>query len=338
MGRPPLAEGREYVGRYRYLRPDGTVTLGRHRRPPRSAPPTAPCTRWLGSVSDVTEQVEAARRLRGLRAPLPVGGRDDGRGRRAPGRRRASSSPPTRPPAGCWAWTSSRCYGGRSVDPRWRAVREDGSDFPADERPAAGGSGDRQAGARRDHGCPPRPTGRWPGWRSTPSRCSRPGRTASSAVVGVVTTFSDVTAQRAASRALARSEEQFRSAMAHAPVGMALVGLDGTFTEVNHALCRLLGYDEAELLGRTFQELTHAEDLELGPRAPRGADGGAHRPLHDGEALPRQATARSSGCPSRSRWPATRTTSRRTTSRRCRTSPSPGRPGRASRTGRCTTR
>jgi diguanylate cyclase (GGDEF)-like protein/PAS domain S-box-containing protein len=50
--------------------------------------------------------------------------------------------------------------------------------------------------------------------------------------------------------------------MAHAPVGIALVGLDGAFVEVNRALCRLVGYDEADLIGSTFQQITHPDDLE----------------------------------------------------------------------------
>jgi len=79
---------------------------------------------------------------------------------------------------------------------------------------------------------------------------------------GVVTTFTDVTATRAAAAALRRSEEQFRHAMALAPIGMALVDLDGSFREVNHALARLLGYEEDELVGVTFQQITHPEDLE----------------------------------------------------------------------------
>jgi diguanylate cyclase (GGDEF)-like protein/PAS domain S-box-containing protein len=31
---------------------------------------------------------------------------------------------------------------------------------------------------------------------------------------------------------------------------------------VNRALCRLVGYDEADLVGRTFQQITHPDDLE----------------------------------------------------------------------------
>jgi diguanylate cyclase (GGDEF)-like protein/PAS domain S-box-containing protein len=67
--------------------------------------------------------------------------------------------------------------------------------------------------------------------------------------------------RRAADEALRRATEQFTTAFAHAPIGMALVGLDGRFQRVNRALCDLVGHAEADLLDRTFQDITHAEDL-----------------------------------------------------------------------------
>ena len=57
--------------------------------------------------------------------------------------------------------------------------------------------------------------------------------------------------------------EQFRLAFDHAPIGIALVSPEGAFLRVNRALCDLLGYDEEALTGRTFQEITHPEDLDL---------------------------------------------------------------------------
>ncbi|NPV06494.1 MAG: PAS domain S-box protein [Anaerolineae bacterium] len=64
-------------------------------------------------------------------------------------------------------------------------------------------------------------------------------------------------------QALAESEERFRLAFEHAPVGMALVGLDGRFLRANHSLCSMLGYPEQELLRKSFQELTHPADLGI---------------------------------------------------------------------------
>lgn len=46
-------------------------------------------------------------------------------------------------------------------------------------------------------------------------------------------------------------------------VGMALVGSDGKFLEVNPMFCSLLGFTESELLNKTYQEITHPADLQF---------------------------------------------------------------------------
>lgn len=58
------------------------------------------------------------------------------------------------------------------------------------------------------------------------------------------------------------NDQRFRMALMGAAHGIALVGLDGAFMQVNEALCRMLGYTEEELRERTFQDITHPEDLE----------------------------------------------------------------------------
>jgi PAS domain S-box-containing protein len=65
-----------------------------------------------------------------------------------------------------------------------------------------------------------------------------------------------------AAEALRQSEERFRTAFDHAPIGMDLVDLEGRFLQVNAALCELTGYTEPELLTRTFQDITHPDDRE----------------------------------------------------------------------------
>jgi PAS domain S-box-containing protein len=70
-------------------------------------------------------------------------------------------------------------------------------------------------------------------------------------------------AERAQSEANLRvSEERFRRAFDDAPIGMALVAPAGQWLRVNHALCEMLGFTEAELLRTDFQSLTHPDDLE----------------------------------------------------------------------------
>ncbi|MBV8855497.1 MAG: EAL domain-containing protein [Acidobacteria bacterium] len=61
--------------------------------------------------------------------------------------------------------------------------------------------------------------------------------------------------------ALRESEERFRSAFDYAAIGMALVSAEGRWLQVNRSLCDILGYDEQELLGMTFQEITHPDEL-----------------------------------------------------------------------------
>lgn len=63
--------------------------------------------------------------------------------------------------------------------------------------------------------------------------------------------------------ALMLSEEQFRKSFNTAAIGMALVGTDGSWLKVNEALCKMLGMNESYLLSRTFQHITHPDDLEL---------------------------------------------------------------------------
>ena len=60
---------------------------------------------------------------------------------------------------------------------------------------------------------------------------------------------------------LATSEQTFRLAMDNAPIGKALVGLDGRWLRVNNALCELLGYSPEAMLEIDFQTITHADDL-----------------------------------------------------------------------------
>ena len=65
-----------------------------------------------------------------------------------------------------------------------------------------------------------------------------------------------------ANEQLHESEERFRLTIDEAPIGMALVALDGRFVRVNRALCEIVGYSSDELTGLTFQAITHPDDLD----------------------------------------------------------------------------
>ena len=72
----------------------------------------------------------------------------------------------------------------------------------------------------------------------------------------------DITERKNIEKALQESEERFRSAFEHAAIGFSIYSTKGHFIRVNQALCDMLGYSEEELKSRTFQDITHPDDLE----------------------------------------------------------------------------
>jgi len=71
------------------------------------------------------------------------------------------------------------------------------------------------------------------------------------------------------------SEDRFRRGFAHSPVGMAIIGADWHWLEVNDALCRMLGRTREELVGRSPDEATHPDDLPASRAMLERAIGGA---------------------------------------------------------------
>jgi two-component system, cell cycle sensor histidine kinase and response regulator CckA len=78
---------------------------------------------------------------------------------------------------------------------------------------------------------------------------------------GVLGIVSDVSEQNRTNEALLQSERRFRGSFESASIGMAIVATDGRFLEINHAFCELLGYDAETMIARTFQQITHPDDL-----------------------------------------------------------------------------
>lgn len=55
----------------------------------------------------------------------------------------------------------------------------------------------------------------------------------------------------------------FENAFTYATIGKALVALDGLFLRINRSFCRMVGYSEEEILNKTFQDITHPDDLRM---------------------------------------------------------------------------
>jgi diguanylate cyclase (GGDEF)-like protein/PAS domain S-box-containing protein len=78
-------------------------------------------------------------------------------------------------------------------------------------------------------------------------------------ILGVGGISTDVTARH-------RAEERFRRAFEAAPIGMALMSLDGRFLRVNPALCAITGYEASALEATSDEAITHPDDLACSPR------------------------------------------------------------------------
>ncbi len=61
-------------------------------------------------------------------------------------------------------------------------------------------------------------------------------------------------------------ENSFQELFEAAPIGMVVLALDERFIRVNARFCQMVGYSTDELVHRTAEELTFAEDVEEGRR------------------------------------------------------------------------
>ena len=59
-----------------------------------------------------------------------------------------------------------------------------------------------------------------------------------------------------------RAESLFRETFERAAVGIAHVAPDGRFLRINDQFCQTVGYDRDEMMARTFQDITHPDDME----------------------------------------------------------------------------
>ena len=73
----------------------------------------------------------------------------------------------------------------------------------------------------------------------------------------------DITKRKQAEEALRESEERFRAVFEQAAVGVALLETrTGRFVRINQAYCDFLGYSQAEMLQKRFQDVTYPDDTQ----------------------------------------------------------------------------
>ena len=124
-----------------------------------------------------------------------------------------------------------------------------------------------RAGLRGAVAVPVRSGGRVVGVLEFLAREARaPDGAALATLAGIGDKVGQFVARRRAEAALRASEARFRELFDDAPVGYQELDAAGRFVRVNRALCRMLGYDAAELLGRRIwaleREWAHGEPPE----------------------------------------------------------------------------
>jgi PAS domain S-box-containing protein len=82
-----------------------------------------------------------------------------------------------------------------------------------------------------------------------------PLRNADGEIVGVIGTFADITEHVKIEESIRENEAKFRDLFDNAPVAYHELDMDGRFTRVNHTEELMLGYTEAELIGRRPSEI-----------------------------------------------------------------------------------
>lgn len=90
----------------------------------------------------------------------------------------------------------------------------------------------------------------------------RPWYKSSKKVGGLLMSTADITQRKIMEIKLRQNEQQFRNTFEHSANGMALVSTEGQWIRVNQAVCDITGYTRDELITKTFQDITHPDDLD----------------------------------------------------------------------------
>ncbi|MCF8198772.1 MAG: PAS domain S-box protein, partial [Sulfuritalea sp.] len=71
-----------------------------------------------------------------------------------------------------------------------------------------------------------------------------------------------------------QGDRNFHAIFERSPIAIAIAGPDRRYQQVNAAMCKMLGYSEAELLGMKFTDITHPDDVKLNVWNVEGLESG----------------------------------------------------------------
>lgn len=163
-----------------------------------------------------------------------------------------------------------------SMDPCWHAVTADGAPFPGTEHPSmvALRTGQPVSDVVMGIFNPRLERHTWIRVKALPLRAGE-----AEAISGVYTVFEDITAHQRAEEALRRSEEKHRSLVETISDCVWEVDPEGHFTYLSPQFKTLLGYDAADFIGRSPQDLIPAEAEAEQVSASFKAFGAARQPF-----------------------------------------------------------
>ncbi len=188
--------------------------------------------------------------------------------------------------------TPDELHGRASIDPEWRAIREDGTPFPGNEHPAMVTlrTGDALSnvvmGVRRGKDEPT--------WISINTRAL--SRTGAALPYAVVSSFADITTAKNLENQLRQSEEKYRTLFESSMDGALLARVDGTILSANKAACEMLRRSEAEIIAGGRAGIVDLNDPRLAPAlAERARTGSMKAELTlmrgDGTTIPVEVTS-----------------------------------------------
>ncbi len=73
----------------------------------------------------------------------------------------------------------------------------------------------------------------------------------------------DITRRKQIEESLRLKEEEFQLIFENAPIGLAVLDLEGNYVNVNPSLCDILGYSKPELLSYSYKDITHPDDIVI---------------------------------------------------------------------------
>ncbi len=155
--------------------------------------------------------------------------------------------------------SADQLIGRTFIEPNWLVIKEDGEPVPSEKQPLnvtlrTGQSfSDVVLGIYKPDG-----TLTWLSLSSQP--LFRSNETTPDAAVA---SFIDITRRKPIGAALRESQERFRATFEQAAVGISHSLINGRFVRVNQKFCHITGYTCEELLQRTFENITHLDDLEV---------------------------------------------------------------------------